>query len=236
VRQVPEYLIIGNGRVSRNFQHYFNLLALPFNVWHRKLSESDLKQKTSTASHILVLTSDQAIESIVKTVALPEKYWIHFSGALVTNLAFGAHPLMTFNESLYSYEEYSAIPFVLDHDAPAFDRLLPGLQNPHVRLQKDLKPKYHALCVAAGNFSCLLWQKLFSTFENDFNIPSSYAHPYLQKQTENLIQDYTKALTGPLVRHDQTTIKKNLSALTADPFQQIYESFLLCYQKMQEGV
>jgi predicted short-subunit dehydrogenase-like oxidoreductase (DUF2520 family) len=130
-------------------------------------------------------------------------------------------------------EKYQQLSFVIDHDAPAFNTLLPGLSNQHVRLQKALKPKYHALCVLSGNFSCLLWQKFFSVLETELNIPHALAMPYLLQQTQNLCEHPATALTGPLVRGDHQTIQKNLHALDADPFQQVYASFVACYQQAQ---
>lgn len=234
MRQVPHYLFISNGRVSRHFQRYFTELKIPFDVWDRSQPEALLAQKISKATHVLVLIKDDAIESFVKKYSQDTTiHWIHFSGSLVSEMAIGAHPLMSFNENIYSFDEYVKAPFVLDHDAPPFEILFPHLSNTHVRLEKKLKPLYHALCVLSGNFSCLLWQKIFSDFENKFNIPASTAHAYLQKQTENLMQNYKNALTGPLVRNDVKTIQRNLDALQHDPFQQIYENFILCYQKIK---
>jgi hypothetical protein len=32
MRQVPQYLIIGNGRIASHFRHEFNLLDCPFGI------------------------------------------------------------------------------------------------------------------------------------------------------------------------------------------------------------
>jgi predicted short-subunit dehydrogenase-like oxidoreductase (DUF2520 family) len=231
MRQVPRYLLIGNGRVARHMQHYFSLLALPFTAWQRSQSQAQLQQHLSDATHILLLINDPQIEEFITThLSNTNALIIHFSGSLVSAKAHGAHPLMTFNQDLYSLEQYQRIPFVIDHDAPVFEKLLPALSNTHVRLDKSLKAKYHALCVLSGNFSCLLWQKLLTSLEEEFNIPSEMAHLYLQQQTQNLITNPKTALTGPLVRGDALTIEKNIRALEGDPFQQVYESVVRCYE------
>jgi|SRR5579862_1713785 len=236
MRQVPQYFVIGNGRVAKHFRHYFSLLNLPVSTWQRGDSLEKLQNNAALASHILVLISDQAIENFIQQhLSLDPKtkpLLIHFSGSLVTEYAYGAHPLMSFSHQLYQLDDYQSIPFILDHDAPDFADLLPGLPNPHVRLSKLLKAKYHALCVLGGNFSCILWQKLFSSFEKELNLPAHIAHPYLLQQTKNLFSDAKSALTGPLVRNDKNTIEKNIQALDADPFQDIYKSFVMCYQKL----
>jgi 2-dehydropantoate 2-reductase len=231
--QVPHYLIIGDGRVARHIHHYFSLLQIPFSSWHRQQPFSSLHQALVHATHVLILIKDNAIEHfIVQHKPYSQAMWIHFSGSLVTEHAYGAHPLMTFSGSLYDLAQYQAIPFVLDHDAIAFAELLPGLPNQHVRLHTSLKPKYHALCVLSGNFSCLLWQKLFNTLENEFNIPQSIAYQYLYQQTQNLFTHPQTAMTGPLVRGDNLTIDNNLTALENDPFQHVYKSFVECYEKI----
>jgi hypothetical protein len=142
---------------------------------------------------------------------------------------------MCFGKQLYTLSQYQSVPFIIDHDAPPFDELLPGLSNQHVILQKSLKPKYHALCVLGGNFSCMLWQKLFAGFETELNLPPSMAHAYLLQHTQNLLSDPESALTGPLVRRDANTILRNFAALDADPFQDIYQSFVSCYQQLSRG-
>jgi 2-dehydropantoate 2-reductase len=241
MRQVPDasphYLIIGNGRVARHFLHYFSLLSLSYSHWHRQDSPDILQQQIKSATHILLLISDGAIEDfILKNLQNTNACLIHCSGSLSTVLAFGAHPLMTFSKDLYADEQYHSIPFVIDDDAPDFKELFPGLPNRQSRLPKNLKAKYHAFCVLSGNFSCMLWQKLFNGLDEELNLPSDFAIPYFLQQTQNILNNPKTALTGPLVRNDIRTIEKNLAALDGDPFQDIYKSFVTCYRKLQEEV
>ena len=235
MRQVPRYLVIGNGRVAKHFKHYLSLLNIPFSSWNKTETTPDLKKKLSQATHALALISDDAINSFIEKNFNENNsvMWIHFSGSLVSPIAIGAHPLMSFNSGFYTLDHYKKIPFILDRDAPEFEKILPGLSNPHAYLDKNLKAKYHALCVLSGNFSCLLWQKLFSDFQKEFNFPESIAHPYLIQQTQNLIFNFKTALTGPLVRNDKNTIEKNLQALDGDFFQEIYKTFVNCYEKIK---
>jgi 2-dehydropantoate 2-reductase len=238
MRQVPpHYLLIGNGRVARHLQHYFSLLDLPFITWHRGEMLADLQEKVLKATHILVLISDRAIDEFIKThLSNSSAFIIHCSGALICERAYGVHPLMTFGHKFYEFSDYLAIPFVLDEHAPAFETLLPGVPNPHQRLATSLKTKYHALCVLSGNFTCMLWQKLFNDFVLDLKLAPELAHPYLERQMQNLLEDPEKALTGPVVRGDTATIAKNLEALADDPFQDVYKSFVRCYQQIKESV
>jgi len=235
MQQAPHYLIIGNGRVARHFLHYLSLLNLPVSQWHRGENLAGLRELLPSATHILLLISDEAIEPFIEDhLQATSAVRVHFSGALASRMAHGAHPLMTFNWGLYTLEKYRSIPFVVDADAPAFETLLPGLPNTHQALPVHLKAKYHAVCVLSGNFSCLLWQKFFDTLASEFHFPPEMGHAVLRQQMENLLEDWTSAFTGPLARGDRKTIEKNLVALRGDPFKAIYQSFVDAYPLMKE--
>lgn len=237
--QVPNYLFISNGRLSLHLQHYFSSLNISFTVWQRNDGDEKLATALQTATHVLILLADDAIASFTATRLLPlcnrrdKPLLIHCSGKLVLDYVIGAHPLMTFttvqnHNDFYSQEIYESMAFVIDGDS-SFAELFPRLPNPHVKIAKKDRPKYHAMCVLGANFSCLLWQKVFSTFEKEFGFSKEIAYPYLQQQMQNLMQRPEIALTGPLVRNDVKTIASHLDALTHDPFKKIYEAFVTTY-------
>lgn len=230
-----EYLIIGSGRVARHFSHYFSLLGLPYLAWDRSQPVSTLHQHLAIATHVLLLISDGSIESFAEAhLQTHQGMHVHFSGSLISEKVIGAHPLQTFNNDLYELGDYQSISFVIDEDAPIFSELLPDLSNQHVRLAKKDKEKYHALCSMSGNFSCMLWQKLFTSLENEFHIPKEIAFPYLQRQMQNLLADADTALTGPLIRGDKQTVNKHLHALENDVYKDIYASFVASYENVKE--
>ena len=86
----------------------------------------------------------------------------------------------------------------------------------------------------SGNFTTLLWSKLFKELSNKLHIPQRAAYPYLQAICHNLITDHTAALTGPLSRGDNVTIEKNLKALSQDPFAIIYRAFVEVFDQLKE--
>ncbi|EKD74978.1 MAG: hypothetical protein ACD_44C00270G0003 [uncultured bacterium] len=232
MQQVPRYLLIGNGRLAFHFRHYFSLLNLNYQTWSRHESHEKLLSQLDFASHVLLLISDDAINDFYKkSLKNHNKIFVHFSGSLITDKIYGAHPLFSFTKNLCEFETYQSIPFIIDDDAPTIQEILPSLPNPHMRLPKSLKGKYHALCVLAGNFSCMLWKKLFYEFQNTFNFPPHLAHPYLKQIFLNIKNDPENCLTGPFLRRDITTIQNNIEALNNDIFQEIYTSFWNCYQK-----
>jgi predicted short-subunit dehydrogenase-like oxidoreductase (DUF2520 family) len=237
LRQVPAsdiqpYGIVGDGRVARHFHHYLTQLGLPVRQWSRRAASSSPPDALAPCRTVLLLIPDGAIVAFAEAwPELADKRLVHCSGALVTAGAHGAHPLMTFGPDLYDLEAYRAIPFVLDIGSPPFEDLLPGLPNPSFTIPAEARAYYHALCVLAGNFSTLVWQKLFSEFEARFGMPASTAHPYLSRVTANLLSDAGRALTGPLSRGDAATIAANLRALEGDPFHAVYSAFVRAYDQ-----
>ncbi|NKB47180.1 MAG: DUF2520 domain-containing protein [Legionellales bacterium] len=230
MRQVPHYLLIGRGRLARHLGHYFDLLALSYDQWHRQ-SPTPLAEVVTNASHVLLLISDHAIDAFIADhPILQTKQLIHCSGSHLSDTAVGIHPLMSFGASLYDLAMYQRIPFILEQDQQDFAILLPGLPNPHFVIPRAKKAYYHSLCVMANNFTTLLWQKFFYALEHELQIPAHYVTDYLQQTFNNLASDPRHALTGPLVRGDQSTIDQNLTALQSDPFHDVYEAFVRAYQ------
>ena len=78
----------------------------------------------------------------------------------------------------------------------------------------------------AGNFTYVLWTKLFSDFESRLGLPREAAIPYLRTIASNLSGGRADALTGPLTRGDSETVAANLAALQGDPFQDVYRAFV----------
>ena len=228
----PPFGIVGNGRVARHLQQYFTLLGLPVSVWSRSGPGPSPPEALAPCQTILVLIPDDEIVGFIDAwPVLREKRLVHCSGCLVTGVAEGAHPLMTFGPTLYDLAAYRAIPFVLDAGGTSFSTLLPGLPNPSFTIPAADRPYYHALCVTAGTFSTMLWVKLFDELEGRFGIPASAAHPYLARTAANLAADADAALTGPLARGDAQTIAANLRALEGDPYHAVYAAFKKVYEE-----
>lgn len=228
MRQVSRYLIIGDGRVATHFKHYLGLLGIVCQQWSRSQSDFDQLKKLAKWSDVsLLLIADGSIEPFIQTHDfLRKKFCVHFSGKLVSEHMTSAHPLMLFGSDLYDLDVYQKIPFILEKDRADFSTLFPALKNPYYEIPANMKPFYHALCVMSGNFTCLLWKKLFDELDQTLNIPIEAAFPYLQQVFRNLQNNYQQALTGPLVRGDQATIAANLQALEGDSYQGVYQAFL----------
>ena len=236
MRQVPAphapLGIVGDGRLARHLLHYFSLLDLPVRTWSRRSSTQAPAEALDGCGAILLLIRDEAIEPFARSwPMLASARLVHCAGGREIPGVFTAHPLMTFGPDLYDLETYRGIPFVLDTNGPSLAELLPGLPNPSYRLAARDRAYYHALCVMAGNFTTLLWRKLFDEFQARLNLPASAASPYLHQTTRNLAANPNAALTGPLARHDAGTIAANLAALEGDAYQAVYQAFVDAYER-----
>ena len=224
------YGLVGDGRLARHMSAYFDQRGIPHLDWSRRRAQPSSLSPEETlaeAQILLILLKDEAIVPFIEAhPRLSDRSLLHFSGSLVTERAQGVHPLMTFGPELYDLSTYEAIPFIIEEGGRTFPELFPGLPNPNYTLSKELKPLYHALCVLSGNFTTILWQKLFRDFPQKLNLPPDVALPYLQQVMKNLQTMPTQALTGPLARRDRATISSNLQALSGDGFEEVYRAFV----------
>ena len=229
-----EILLIGDGRLAAHLARYFGQLGLRHVQWSRRLAAEGRCPELSTLVHAgtraLLAISDRAIEPFVRThEELSGVPRVHFSGAVVTPLAIGAHPLFSFGGTLYERELYERIPFVVDEGGPPVSAMIPGLPNPSVFIDPQNRARYHALCVLAGNFTTLLWRKFFFELERELGVERQHALPYLESIARAIAGN--DALSGPLIRGDEATVQRNLSALRGDPFERVYQSFLDAFKE-----
>jgi predicted short-subunit dehydrogenase-like oxidoreductase (DUF2520 family) len=232
---MPDLLLIGDGRLARHLASYFGQLGLSYAAWSRRMhaegSCPELKALVHSRTHALLAISDDAIEPFVSAhPELGRTVCVHFSGRLASPLAIGAHPLSSFAGMPYEREFYERIPFVVDRGSPPLASLIPGLPNPSFFIAPEQRSRYHALCVLAGNFTTLLWRKLFFEFDREFGIAREQALLYLESITRGLAGKGAP-LSGPLSRGDEATIQRNLEALKGDPFEEVYRAFVSAYEQ-----
>lgn len=230
-RSPARYGIVGDGRLARHICRYFSLLSIPHRRWSRR-SGADLERTLAGCPVLLLLISDDALAGFVAAhPAAPGQVLVHCSGALSVPGAQGFHPLMSFGSRLLSLEEYRAVPFISESGARPFPEVFPELGNPHHTIPAGSRAFYHSLAVLSGNFSVMLWQKLFREFRDTLRLPQAAALPYLRQVFRSLERDPAAALTGPVQRGDAGTVSRNLQALAGDPFARVYESFVLAAQE-----
>jgi hypothetical protein len=244
--QVPRanpWLLVGDGRLARHLTFYFSELGIAHGHWSRRQGWIGTRPTApwpiaiTGFDRVLLAIRDDALSAFVsKCRTSASQPWIHFSGSRVIDGAWSAHPLCTFGPELYEPGLYSTVPFVIEQTGPGFDSLLPGLPNRSAAIPAEDKALYHALCVAAGNFTTLLWQRFFAEIRDRWQLEADWGWPYLERTARNLqSSDSAAALTGPLARRDANTIEQNLHALESAGLNDLARLYSV-FADMQSGV
>ena len=234
MRQVPNkkssYLIIGGGRLATHLGCYFNYCSIPFTQWKRS-DDTDLLPLIADRQKILCAISDDSLIEFIEPLKkiFPSKNYIHFSGFVHTDLADGAHPLMTFGPQMLTLDEYKNIPFITEKEKISFSELFPELNNPAFSIPVNEKHLYHAWCSMAGNFTSMIWIALRKQFEI-WNLPVYVIKPYLSQIINNALSN-TPQVTGPMIRGDSETIKGHKKALENSIYLELYQAFEKVIQK-----
>lgn len=255
---MTHYLVIGRGRWAKHLLHSLNLLGISHSRWTRQDSPLLLTKLLTNATHVWIAISDSAIqdfylneiwprinalksetEPVCQTADVsllpsnkrsPEIICLHSSGALEIPELHSVHPLMSFSHELYPDSFYLEDGFgFVTTSSLSKNRLIPGFPQNLSFIRPDQKAFYHSLCVLAGNCSVLLWQKFFDEMQK-MNLPQDTLMSYFRQVSRNIQTSPLTALTGPLVRNDQVTLKMDLMALENDPFQIILASFVSAYR------
>ena len=207
-------LLIGSGRLAKHLQYWNSLLETPNRLlqWDRSQDPQLLLNFLVQTNSIWLAISDAAIKSFYETYLINFKHKVvHFSGAFNNKRFLCAHPLMSFPNNFLPEETYKKIHFVIS----GFDNLnevLPNFNNKFTILSSANKSYYHALCVLAGNFPQMIWNEV-SLQMKQLNLPTEAFDLYVKQITDNYLELKEKAITGPLIRKDYTTIEKNISSL-----------------------
>ena len=220
-------LLIGSGKLSKHLNHWLHLNSndsIQLLTWDRHQDPHAIHRYAAQATHIWLAISDSAIVPFYeKYLAGHDARVVHFSGALHDSRMIAAHPLMSFSDVLYTDDFYPQIYFALT-GCDSLSKALPGINNPSFSVQAEIKPLYHALCVAAGNFPQILWNEVYR-IAADQKLPAAAFDLYIEKITQNFLTLKDKSLTGPIARKDVSTVDQNISALAGTSLQSIYKTF-----------
>jgi hypothetical protein len=241
------YLLIGAGRLAKHLNFWLTHCGYSVRQWNRSQGFDELQLALELKPRVLLAISDSALsdfynenlkDCLLKEDCLPNENFlpVHFSGAFHHPKMISAHPLMTFNQSLYPADFYRGIHWTLCGVSSLSD-IFPSLKNSFSVISPQQKPLYHAACVLGGNLPVLLWQEMARIFSelnlsSDLSpkIPASAYLSYLIRVTENFASNPQSALTGPIIRGDLSTIEANLKALENSPWQEVYQAFIKAYQ------
>ena len=188
------------------------------------------------ASDILfITTNDDQIESVVKQLCedcclKPGQLIIHTSGALPSTIlssvkAFGCftysmHPLQAFADVDKAVSDLSNTYFCIEGDEEKISTLediLLACKNPYFRVSPEQKILYHASACMLSNYLVTLIHNgliLMNGIALDNSTAFKAMLPLINSTIQNVMNLGTEAaLTGPIVRGDLDTVKKQLEAI-----------------------
>lgn len=191
-------------------------------------------EAAAVAELVVIGTPDDVIEetvvSLAAAVAVGAGTWVaHLSGSLGLDVLAGArgagagilaiHPLQTFPDVDSALERLPGCSIAVTAEGEdgylLGERLAGDLRGLPFRLSDELRPLYHAAAVFASNYlvtSSAIAESLFAAA----GVPDpARAMAPLQRASLEHVERLgpARALTGPAVRGDAGTIRRNLEAL-----------------------
>lgn len=191
-------------------------------------------QAVAAAELVMIATPDDVIRPTVEALAAaaafrPEAWVAHLSGSLGLDVLEGAeraglrvlaiHPLQTVPDVASALERLpgSTIAVTAGDDEGWLlgERLAADLGGVPFRLADELRPLYHAAAVFASNYLVSASAIAASLFAAAGVPDPARAMAPLQRATLEHVERLgpARALTGPAVRGDAGTIRRNLEAL-----------------------
>jgi predicted short-subunit dehydrogenase-like oxidoreductase (DUF2520 family) len=230
VRSLDSVAIIGAGRMGRGLA----LALAQAGCSVRLLGRERAGEETRDAELILLATPDDAIGGVAADLALgpavaAHQVVLHLSGLLdrlaLQALAFtGAglgsfHPLQSIADPANAPGLLRGAYAGLEGDERALDageRLAAGLGMRPVRLAPGAKAAYHAGAVMASNYAVVL-AAVAERLARRAGVAAADAGalylPLMQGTVANLTLGPAAALTGPIRRGDEATVRRHLAAL-----------------------
>ena len=242
--------IIGTGNVAWHFAPALEKAGFVINEIYGRSEEKALKIaenlynptytdsldfSTSASSLFILVVSDNAIESIVTEIVLPDDAMIvHTSGSIsmdVLELTALEHigvlyPLQTFSKQ--RRVKFTTIPLLIEaNNADGQQHLeeIASALSDCVRVVNSMERLHvHLAAVFANNFTNHMLEmasQLMDYTELDLDMLEPLIRETVDKALENSPSD---AQTGPAIRDDSTTMEKHLQLLESNPrLEELYQ-------------
>lgn len=214
---------------------------------------TSVEEVISSSDIIFFTVPDGKIKEVYESVSknlLKGKVLCHASGSLSASecfydaLEYGAkrgsvHPLYPVSTKYDSYQGLVDAFFVVEGDEEAVLLLKPMLQNMGLKVS-EIKPedkvKYHAGCAIASNLVCgILEESITLLTESGFSRENALEAltPLVRSNIERILSVGPKeALTGPMERGDEETIKKHMKCFSSEEERTLYKAVSKILLKM----
>ncbi len=190
---------------------------------------SNLIMLINDCDTLFLTVNDDSIKDVIiklQELNVVNKTLIHTSGSISSDIfdslknnnnCYSLHPIYAFNDKYSSYKDFDNAYLTLEGDGIKDVEIKALFNDRVVQIDKENKSLYHAGCVMISNLICALTycaEDLFKKIKiNDLNI----FMPLILNNIGNIKNvGPTKALTGPILRNDITTVKNHLELLDDD--------------------
>jgi predicted short-subunit dehydrogenase-like oxidoreductase (DUF2520 family) len=225
--------IIGTGRMGSGLTGALNAAGVPTRLIGRSRRPDD----TRNAGLVLIVTPDAAIGTVAAELArdgaiASDQVVLHTSGLLdrlallaleSTGAGLGSfHPLQSIADPATARERLAGAYAALEGDERALsagERLASSLGMRSVRLGPGAKAAYHAGAVFASNYLVVIAavaEELARRAGVSADEAAALYLPLMRGTVANLAAGPSAALTGPIRRGDEATVRAHLDALEPD--------------------
>lgn len=187
---------------------------------------------------IWITTPDDQIEYVVRQISdlsvsqKEDKLVLHASGAHSRDVLAPlqeagyqtacAHPLLAFSDPISAQEKLKKVWFTIEKaesENCKLTDLLQACENQFITIDSSKKALYHTAACVLSNYLVTLLNASYEIFEKT-GIPKDdiqkATEPLLESVIDNLKNKNSKeALTGPIKRNDENTIKMHMESLQA---------------------
>ncbi len=213
-----------------------------------KNSNWPLDPVTQQAELWMIATPDDAISACAQRLAALNINWqntviFHTSGLktsvelaplkLLGSSVASAHPAHSFANPERSLSRFATTVCTLEGDSTAINILTPlfiAIDGQVTQIEPDAKALYHAATVMASNYLVTLVnmsETLLKTAGMTNQLSRAILSPLMEQSLQNALSvGPVNAITGPIVRGDNQTVKAHLDALAQDlpEFSSVYKS------------
>lgn len=224
-REIPALAIIGAGRVGRAI----HAAARAEGIDSRLAGRDDAVQASREAEAVLLCVPDEAIEEACEAIAgAPRLRFVgHTSGATGAAplraataggaAAFGLHPLQTITDDNPDLIGASCAISGSTHEALQLaGSLAKRLGMRSFELSEERRAAYHAAASIASNFLIALEESAVELLEGaGVEDGRGKLGPLVLRSAGNWADRGADALTGPIARGDQATVRRHLEAIEA---------------------
>lgn len=197
---------------------------------------TSVKEMINNSQMIWIITPDDQIQTVVQQISnlsvsqKKDKLILHASGvhsiAILTPLKEAgyhtacAHPLLAFSNPVLAQENLNEVWFAIEKPEEEDKQLTDFFKrcgNQTFHIDSDKKSLYHAAACVLSNYLVTLLNSSYEIFEKSGVAKSDIQKattPLLESVIDNLkVKNCKDALTGPIKRNDENTIKMHLKSL-----------------------